>query len=130
MITSSTASHDRTAKPSEFRKQFQIAALGVHFNRYLQALKKTPVVCENTFFNTTNFHRFHVHSFKLFSSQLNDQMDSDSLININMFQISNPNDLLDTFHEQKQLVRRNSKMKSSMPSLKQTPINHLKLMFP
>ena len=78
MYTSSPASHSQTAKSSEFRSQVQIAAIRVLFDKDLQALNETPVDCENKFFNTTNFHRFHVHFFKNFSLQLNVETDSDS----------------------------------------------------
>ena len=83
-VLMSTASHYQTAKSSDFRSQFQIAALLVLLNKYLQALKETPFDCENTFFNTSDFHRFHVH-----------------FIQLELFHLFNQNDSLDTFRQQK-----------------------------
>ena len=129
MFTSSTASHHQTTKSSEFRSQFQIAALRVLLKKDLQALKETPVDCENTFFNTTNFNRFYNHSFKHFSPQLNDPTVSQILITTMIFHLLTENLSLDTFHEQKKLMLRNSKVKSSMSSLKQNSITRLTMKF-
>ena len=89
MYTSSPVSHNQTAKSFQFRRQLQNAALSVFFNKALQALKASPDDCENTFFNTTNLHRFHVHLFKLFSPHSNDQTDSDSVSNTMIFHLLN-----------------------------------------
>ena len=83
------------------RRQLSIAALRVFFSKALQALKEAPDDCENTAVNTTNFRRFQVHLFKLFSPQLNGQTDSHSLINTLLIHFLNQNLSQDTFHEQK-----------------------------
>ena len=70
-------------------------------NKALQALKETPDDCENTFFNKTNFNRFHVHLFKIYFPQMKDQTDADSLINAMVIRLLNQNHSLDTCHEQK-----------------------------
>ena len=48
----------------KFRKQFQMTALRLLFSKVFQVLSETPDDWEKTLFNTTNFHHFHVHSFK------------------------------------------------------------------
>ena len=101
MYTPSPESHNPTAKTSEFRKHFQIVDLPVFLNKALQALKEAPEGCENTFFNTTNFTRFHVQLFRLFSPQIKDQTDTDSLINTMIIHLLNQNHSLDTFHVQR-----------------------------
>ena len=101
MYTSSHVSHNQTAQLFQFRKQFQIAALHFLLNKVLQALKETPDDCGNTFFNTTNFHRFGVHLFKFFSPPLKDQTDSDSLINTLLIHLLNQSHSFDTFLEHK-----------------------------
>ena len=130
MVNTSPESHNQTAQLSRFKRHFQFALLRAILNKSLQALKETPYGCEKAFFNTTDFHRFHVHLLKLISSQLIDQTDSDSSVNTTLFQFLNRNFSLDLFHEQKILMPKNSEMTSSMFSLKQNSINPLKLKFP
>ena len=109
MYTSWHESYDQTANSSQFRGRFQINALSVLLNKALQVLKETPDVCENTFFNTTIFHRFYVHLFKRFSPQTKDQIDSDSFISKTIFHILNQNHWLDTFHDIKIPIAENFK---------------------
>ena len=93
-------SHNQTIKFSKFIKQYQIAVSRIVLNNALQVLQETPDDCEQTFLNTTNFHRFHVILLKLFSTQLNDRTDSDSVINSLFLPFSNQNPSLVKFHEQ------------------------------
>ena len=81
MYTSSPPNHNQTARTPKSKRQFQIAALCVLLNKALQALKETQDNRKKTFFNTITFHRFKVSLFKLFPSQLNDQIDPESLLN-------------------------------------------------
>ena len=74
MYISSPASHNQTAQSPSSGRKFQIAALRFLLNKALQALKEIPHHCENTFFNKTNFHRFHVHLIKHFSPKLKDPL--------------------------------------------------------
>ena len=99
MYTCSFGCHNQTAKWSKFRRLFQIAAFRILRNKALQVLKETPVVCDKTIFNTTNFHRFHVHLCKLLS-QFYDQIAFDCIINTLLHQLVNQNLSLDTLHEQ------------------------------
>ena len=112
MYTSSPACHNQTAKPSKFRKQIQITAVCIPHNKALQAVKEIPDDYERTFFNTTNFHRFHVHLFKMFSPQLNDQTDLDSIFIILLIHLLNQNYSLDTFPEQNNTDAKKFKKKS------------------
>ena len=80
MFTSSPGCQNRTVKSSKSSRQLQSVALCVRPNKALQRLTKSPDDCKQTFFNTANFHRFHVFLFKIFSPQLIDQHDSDSVI--------------------------------------------------
>ena len=99
-------------------------------NKLLQALMENPDDCENTFFNTTNLYRFHVLSFKLISPQLYDPTESDFLINTMIIDFLNRNHSLATFYEQKFLMLRVSKVKSSMTSVKQNSTIPPKLELP
>ena len=67
----------------------------------LQALKETPADCENSSFSANNFQRFQVQLFKLLSPQLNDQTDSDSLINTQIFHLLNQHHFLDKIQKHK-----------------------------
>ena len=100
MYTSSFASHNPTVKSSNFRRQFHNAAFCGLLIKALQAVKETPDDCEKTFFNTTNFHRFHVQRFELLSPHIIDQIDSDSIIKALRIHLVNQNPSLSTFHEQ------------------------------
>ena len=60
------------------KKAPRIAALRVHLNNAFHVLKENLQDCE--LFKATNFHRFHLYLFKLFSPQLSDQTYADSLI--------------------------------------------------
>ena len=62
-------------------------------------MKEFPYDCDTTFFNTTNFHRFHVHLLKLFLPQLNNPIDSDSNFNSLLLHLISQNRPLDTFYE-------------------------------
>ena len=102
MYTSSHADHIQTAKSSNFRRQLKL----LHFvssSTRLFKLRRKPqmIVKKETFFNTTNFHRFHVHLFKLSSPELQHQTDSDSLINTMLIYLLSQFQSLDTFHEHK-----------------------------
>ena len=99
MYVSSLANRNQTAKSSKFRRQFHIAALRFVLNKALQALKENPNDCYKTYFNITNFHRFHVHLFKHFSPQLIDQTDYNSIIKILLILLLNRNHSLDSLHE-------------------------------
>ena len=68
--------------------------------RLFKCWKNTPGECEQILFSTTNFHRFHVHLFKLFFPQLNDQTYSDSEINLLLFHFLNQNHSLVKFLDQ------------------------------
>ena len=86
MMNKSSPGYDqRTTKSSKFQSRFQIATSRVLLNKAVQALKKTPEGCG--FLNATNFHRFHVLIFKLFSLQHNDQLDSESPINTQLLHL-------------------------------------------
>ena len=100
MNTSLPGCHNKTVKSPKVRRQFQISALRVFFSKALQALKKSPDDCDKTFFNTTIFHRFHVHPFNLFPPQIYDIFDSESLIKTLLFRFPNENHSLGTFNEQ------------------------------
>ena len=102
MYISSPASHNQTAKHFQCRRKLEIAVLGVLLNNALQAQKEAPDDCENTFFNTTNFHRVHVHLFKQLSPQISDHVDSNSLITTMIIHILNQNHSPDTSHGQKE----------------------------
>ena len=69
--------HNQTTKSRKLPRQFQIAALRVLLNKALQALTETPEDCE--FFDLAIFYRYHLHLYKSFSTQLNDEIDSKSL---------------------------------------------------
>ena len=130
MCISSPASHNPTAKHSQFRRQFQIAALRFLLNTAFQTLKETPDDVEKeTIFETTLFHRFHVHFSKRFLPQLNDETDSDSLINC-YFIFSRKIFHWIHFMNTKTLVLKNTRFKSSVYSLKQNAIVSLKLKTP
>ena len=101
MKTSSSACQNQTAKSFKFPKEFQIAALRFFLKEALQALKETPDDSEKKFFNTNEIHSFQVLLFEHFYLQLNDQIDSDSIINTLQIFFLNQNQSLDTFHEHK-----------------------------
>ena len=62
--------------------------------------ERNPDDCgKKTFFNTSNFHRFHVQLFKLFLPQSNDQADSNSIINTLSIHLLKQNLSLNPFHE-------------------------------
>ena len=82
------------------------AVLRVLLNKLLQTPKKTTK--KKTFFKTTNIHRFHVLLFKISSPQLNDQTNSDSIINTQPIQLLNQKHAPDTFNEQNNFHVENS----------------------
>ena len=83
------------------RRHFQIAPFRVLLNKALQVLKENLDDHKKTFFKTTNFPRFNFCLFNLFSPQLNDQIDSDSVFNTVIPHLLDENHSLDTFHEHK-----------------------------
>ena len=78
MFTFLADCHKQTTKSFEVRKRVTTPALRLLLNKAPQGLKETPEDC--VFFNATNFHRFYVQLFNIFSLQLDDQPDADSLI--------------------------------------------------
>ena len=129
MFASLPARYNQITMTSRFRRQFQIAAFKFLLSEALQNLMETPDHCDKTFFITTNFDQFDVQLFKLFSPQVKDRSDSESLINTLLFHLLNQNHSLETSHEQKNTDAEKSRMKSSMSSLKQNSMSHLKLKF-
>ena len=97
---SSPAFPNQTAISSKLRKAFQNVELQVLLNKAVHPLKGTPDDCEETFSNTTIFSRFHVHLFKLISPQLNDQTDSDSIMNTLLLLVLHQNHSLNAHEEE------------------------------
>ena len=100
MYISSPASYNQTtncSKPGDNSKAMHLASP----SKRVSKLWRNSRGLWNLFFNTTNLHRSQVHLFKLFSSQLKDQTDFDSLINTMIIRLLNQNQSLGTFHEQK-----------------------------
>ena len=69
----------------------------VLLDKALQALEETPDDFEKAILITTNFHWFRVDLFKLLSPQLNNETDSDSVINTVLIHFLNLNHLLEMF---------------------------------
>ena len=72
-----------------------------------KVLKDSPDDCDKTFFKTSTFHRFHVHLFKQCSPQLNDQTDTDFIMNILPLHLLKQNHSVDTFLEDNKTVSEN-----------------------
>ena len=130
MTTSSPACHKQNAKSSHYRRQFQIGALFVLLNNALQDVKASSDDCEKIIFNTTSFHCVHVRLFKLFSPRINGESESYFIINTLFFHLLNQILCWAHFMNKIIVILKNSRMKSSMSSLKQHSVIHLKLKFP
>ena len=98
MFIFSPGCRNQTTNSFKIPRQFQIAALRVFLNKALQSLKENPEDCE--FYNLAIFYRFYLHLYKLFSSQLNDEIDSNSLKKILLLQLINSDNSLNTFNDQ------------------------------
>ena len=111
------------------QKKIQKNMLRVLRNKVLQALKETLDDCQRkTFFYRTNFHRFHVHLFILYSTQLKYQIVCNPIIDTVLLHLLNKNHPLDTFHEPNTSdVENKTEMKFSKSSLKLNLILLLKL---
>ena len=81
-----------------------MAASRVLLTNIFHVLKENPRGCDKNFVNAANFHRFHVHLFKVFSPHINDQADSDSLINTLFLHLVNQNDFLNISNDQNDTV--------------------------
>ena len=127
MNISLPASQNQTAQNSKYRGQCQINAICDLVDKAPQALKETPEVCEETYFNTTNFHGFPVQLFKIFPPQLNDQTDSESIIIMSTLLVSTRITRWTHFMFKKIPLLKTSRMKSSRSSLKQNSTRSLEL---
>ena len=82
MYTSSPGWHHQTWETSKFRRKLKNDAHRILLIQALQALKEIPDDCEKeTIFETKNSHRLQDHILKLFSPQVNNQTESDFIIN-------------------------------------------------
>ena len=68
---------------------------------FFRLSRKPQMIVKKTFFNTNIFHQFHNYLFKLFSPQLKDQIDFESLLNTLIIHLLNQSHSRDTFHEHK-----------------------------
>ena len=99
IYTFSHGRHNQTTEFLNFRRKFHFSALRVFPSKTLQALRETLDDCDKTFFNSTNFRRFHVLLFNLLSTRLKDQTDSTSIFNFLPLHPLNQNPSLETFRD-------------------------------
>ena len=98
MFTSSPGCQNQTAKPMKNPRAVPICCDTSSSQQGPSTSEGDPEGCE--FFNATNFHRFHVPLFKLSSPKLNDQTDSDSLINTLLLHMITQDHSQNTFNDQ------------------------------
>ena len=101
MFTTPPGCHNQPQKSLTFFRRICVAALRVVLTKAFQTLKENPEDCNKNFSNVLNFHRFHVHLFKLCSSQFNHHADSDSPVTILFVRLGNQNNQLGFSIDQK-----------------------------
>ena len=120
MFTSSPACHNQIGKSSKFQRQLETPALRIFLSKAFQALMDNAEDCGIKVFNATNFYRFHVHFFKLFSTQCNDHTDSYSLINTLLLHFLRQDHSLNKFNDHKNTDAHNFYLKKVINVFTQT----------
>ena len=116
------------SKFPNFPRQFQIAPLPLRLTKPLQVLKENPELYDKSSFNGTNFYRFFVTLFKVSSSQLKDQNDSDSPINTLLLHLNNEDQSLKNSNDQKNTDSEKKPKKECFLSPHKLKLMHLQLL--